>query len=329
MPHTKIENQIESEHFTLHTLADGVYAAIATEGGAAFSNAGLIDLGDLTLVFDAFENPQAAEDLRKASRLLTGRDPAVVIISHFHPDHWGGLQVFADSTILATPDTRKQMAPIAKEMTKDRQDPSRIEKDLQKLEEQLAAEKDANKQRILQLSAARQRHTLRALPTHEPTLPDQTFDGKIVFHGGKRTAELISAGKGHTLSDAILYLPQDRLVFIGDIGFFQSQPFLPYGFPAEWIALLEHLATWKVKTFIPGHGPLGGKAALTLEAEYIRALEAMVQRVIQAGGTEEDALHTTLPAPFDAWQAVGQRFEANVRASHKRQRKQAGSIGKA
>ena len=45
------------EHFTLHQLADGVYAAIATELGAAFSNAGLIDLGGQTLVFDAFENP--------------------------------------------------------------------------------------------------------------------------------------------------------------------------------------------------------------------------------------------------------------------------------
>jgi hypothetical protein len=33
-------------------LAPGVYAAIAAPGGAAYSNAGIIDLGDKTLVFD-------------------------------------------------------------------------------------------------------------------------------------------------------------------------------------------------------------------------------------------------------------------------------------
>ncbi len=53
----------QSERFTLHQLADGVYAAIATELGAVFSNARLVDLGEQILVFDAFENPIAAEDL--------------------------------------------------------------------------------------------------------------------------------------------------------------------------------------------------------------------------------------------------------------------------
>ena len=122
---------IQSEHFILHPLTEGVYAAIATEGGAAFSNAGIIDLGDQTLVFDALENPQATEDLLKAGLQLTQRKPAIVIISHFHPDHWTGLQVFAGSTILATHVTRQKMIPIVEELSMEIQDPSRIENDLQ------------------------------------------------------------------------------------------------------------------------------------------------------------------------------------------------------
>jgi len=43
-----------SKHFTLHQLAEGVYAAIATDGGAACCNAGLIDLGGQVVVFDTF-----------------------------------------------------------------------------------------------------------------------------------------------------------------------------------------------------------------------------------------------------------------------------------
>ena len=108
--------------------------------------------------------------------------------------------------------------------------------------------------------------TLQALPTLQPTLPNQTFAGKIIFHGTRRTAELIATGKGHTLSDCLLRLPQERVAFIGDIGFFQSQPFMPFGFPAEWVALLKEMAGWEIDTFIPGHGPVGSKTDLALEA---------------------------------------------------------------
>ena len=53
-------------HFRLEQIAEGVYAAIAREGGAAHSNAGIVDLGDRTLVFDTLGTPKAAEELRAA-----------------------------------------------------------------------------------------------------------------------------------------------------------------------------------------------------------------------------------------------------------------------
>ena len=49
-----------SNHFSLERLADGVFAAIATGSGAAVANAGIIDLGGRTLVFDTFMTSQAA-----------------------------------------------------------------------------------------------------------------------------------------------------------------------------------------------------------------------------------------------------------------------------
>lgn len=313
-----MDTTYQSDHFTLHQLAEGVYAAISTEGGAAFSNAGLIDLGDRTLIFDSFDNPQAAEDLLKASLQLTHRKPAIVVISHFHSDHWGGLQAFTDSLILATHATRQAMLPIAVEMSKDREDPSQTENQLRETETRLEVETDPNKRRFLQASVARQRHSLQALPTLEPTLPNHTFEGDILFHGTQRSAELISTGKGHTDSDCILSLPGDQVAFIGDIGFFQMQPYMASGSPPEWIALLEEMTGWDIERFVPGHGPLGGKADLSLEAAYIRALEDVVWQVVQAGGTVEEALSQTLPAPFDAWQAVGVRFEMNVRSAYAR-----------
>lgn len=316
---------IQSEHFTLHLLSDGVYAAIASEGGAGFSNAGIINLGDQTLIFDAFENPQAAEDLLKACLQLTNRKPAVVIISHFHHDHWGGLQVFTGSMIHATPATRQKMIPEVEQLLLEKQDPSGIEEELQETEAQLAGETNPNKRQAIQSYISRLYHAQIALPKLQPTLPNQTFTGRIDFHGNQRSARLIATGKGHTVSDCTLILPDDRVAFIGDIGFFQSQPFMPYGFPSRWLVLLEKMIGWDIETFVPGHGPLGSKDDLALEARYIRVIEDVVQQVVKAGGTVEDALRKTLPSPFDSWQVVGSRFEANVRALFERQHRSAKS----
>ena len=99
-----------SEHFDLHQLANGVYAAIATPGGAAYSNAGIVDLGDQTLIFDTFETPQAAADLRAAAEALTGHPATGVIISYAHADHWCGNRVFDPRTpIISSHGIREEM----------------------------------------------------------------------------------------------------------------------------------------------------------------------------------------------------------------------------
>src|SRR5512136_591370 len=84
----------DSKHFTVHPLADGVFAVISKIGGSADCNAGIIDLGDICLVFDTFFTPSAAEDLHRAVNSLVGYGPDIVINSHYHNDHIWGNQVF-------------------------------------------------------------------------------------------------------------------------------------------------------------------------------------------------------------------------------------------
>src|SRR5690348_17354447 len=96
---TATGNQLPtSKHFRLEPLLDGVYAAIGIEGTGSGSNAGIIDLGDRTLVFDTFLTPQAADDLRTAAERLSGRPVAFVINSHWHSDHIHGNQAFSPET---------------------------------------------------------------------------------------------------------------------------------------------------------------------------------------------------------------------------------------
>ena len=98
----------QSDHFMLETIAEGIYAAIHKDGAGAVGNAGIIDLGDRSLVFDTFLTPVAAEDLRRAAEELTGRNVTLVINSHYHNDHIWGNQVFEPTTeIIATQETNQ------------------------------------------------------------------------------------------------------------------------------------------------------------------------------------------------------------------------------
>ena len=309
-----------SEHFELKPLTDGVYAAVGHAGGGARSNAGIIDLGDRTLVFDTFMTVQAAQDLRSAAEELTGRPASYVVNSHIHSDHWCGNQVFdAHATIIASHRTREMMPATAEYLEQLKNDPSELERGILEDEERLERETDARWRATLETSIAGMRHVLKSLPLLDFRLPDQTFEKRLVFHGTRRTAELITQGKGHTDSDAYLVLPEDGVVFMGDLGFFQTQPFMAYCDPEAWTAQLEDMEMSAVETFVPGHGPLGTKADVALQREYIAALEELVARVIEAGGSVEDAVQQPLPAPFDAW-LTGQMdcFERNVRSSYRR-----------
>src|SRR4051812_865907 len=98
---------METEYFTLHTLCDGVYAVIAKPGQGAWSNAGIVDLGDELLVFDSLSTPSAGEELRKQAEKITGKKVKYLINSHYHGDHVFGNQAFIDTTIISTSLTHK------------------------------------------------------------------------------------------------------------------------------------------------------------------------------------------------------------------------------
>ena len=80
--------QQTARNFSIQKLSDGVWAVIHNDkGGHAICNAGIVDLGDKTLVFDAFINPGAALELKQAAEKLTHHKVAYVVNSHYHDDH--------------------------------------------------------------------------------------------------------------------------------------------------------------------------------------------------------------------------------------------------
>jgi len=179
-----------------------------------------VDLGDQTLVFDAFEAPQAAKDLRLAAKHLTGRPPTCVIISHSHADHWCGNQAFAPHVpIITTHTTLKEMPETIGWLEELKETPFELEQAIEETRDSLDAETDPRRRASLARSITRMGHMLAMLPTLELRFPNLTFGTRLMFRGTQRTAELREVAPGHTASDAYLVLPEDRVIFMGDLGY--------------------------------------------------------------------------------------------------------------
>ncbi len=287
-----------SRHFRLHPLAPGVWAAIHRQGGSAICNAGIVDLGGRTLVFDTFMAPQPAEDLRAAAESLTGRPVDLVVNSHYDNDHIWGNQAFP-APIFSTETTRRLIVA-----TKGCEDydaalasaPTRLEAARAAY---AAAETEAER-----IQAALWVDDFQAVVDAAPILrvraPDVTFCGRMAFHGSDRTAELIELA-GHTPSDAVLLLPEDRIAFLGDLLFVECHPYLGGGDPGALLDALDAISAQGSWLPVPGHGPVGTAESLAQMQAYVRTLDGLARGLVEAGEPESKIDTLPVPPPFDGW----------------------------
>ena len=303
------------QHFSIHKLAEGVFAAIHQEGGAAHSNAGIVDLGGQTLIFDTFDMAIAARELLKASEDLTGRRPAWVVNSHKHGDHWGGNQVFIDdAVILSTHQTRSGMLAWGAEIEQLKNNPGEVEERIRELDERLRNEKDAIQRVAIERSLIRNRFLLADLPNFKFCPPTLTFTGRMIFHGIQRSVELITAGPAHTPEECYLVLGDEKIIFTGDLGFFAGPPFMAPDCSLDgWLEILEDFKNSGFEIFIPGHGRPGDKGDLQREQDYIRGMRDLVAEGLQKGQKLEEVLKIPLPAQFEEWAVYSTRNENNLR----------------
>jgi cyclase len=306
-----------SPHFEVHQVAPGVHALIASPGGTAVSNAAIIDLGDRTLVFDAFQTLQAADDLLTATRALTGRSAAIVVNSHWHSDHITGNQVFQEADILSTAATVELIAANnpADRDTLAREIEERLEAARRAVETAQDDESRARAQRALRIAGNLQ----AGLPRFRLTLPNKVITDRMVVPGEGRTVEILSYGGGHTQSDVFAHLPAEGIIVAGDLLFAGLHPYVLDGDAASWAAILERIAGLGASSWVPGHGRLADAGDAAALAGYLRALSAIVTQAA-SDGLDVDAI-AALPVPpgSETWEGRF-RFAPSVQALVERER---------
>ncbi|MHB9144489.1 MAG: MBL fold metallo-hydrolase [Symbiobacteriia bacterium] len=301
------------EHFTTQALADGVYAAIVTPTGAAAANSGIVVLGDRTVVFDTTATVTAGRELRRIAADLTGLPVSQVIISHPHPDHVHGNVAFAgDATLIAAEGTGRAMAETGLQlMAGFRQ---QIAGAIQGVEATLAAvtagaQGEASPEQPA--AHAEQRAALladlqsgRAFMEGFPSpadyrLPHLTFTDELALHGGGRIARVIACGEAHSEGDAVLYLPEERVLFAGDL-VTEGNLVFRYGNPERWLQVLDRLDGLEPEVLIPGHGQvLPARAAIDRARQYITGFLREMKEAVANGATEAYAAAVTVPEGLD------------------------------
>jgi cyclase len=293
----------KSKHFGLQQVGTGIFAAIAKDGGGAVGNAGFVDLGDQTVIFDTFNTQQAAEDLKKCAEKLTGRDVSWVINSHYHGDHIRGNQVFASCNIISTDTTYSKIKEIQpSRMESQKQDLQGLKNYINTLETTLQGKND--KKVEAQISFLKEIES--SLPTLTLTLPTVTFQKEYTFKGSKRSATLYTKGGGHSPCDSFLYIAEDKVIFMGDLLFVNTHPsFFEESDIDNWTYTLQELLTWDIKVAIPGHGPAGTKNDLMTIIQYINDLK----KAITQGG---DLDQIKIPVRYQEW-ALPEIFQRNLK----------------
>jgi cyclase len=291
----------DSRHFRLQQLADGVYAAIHIDGGAAIGNAGIVDLGDRTLVYDTFLAPQAAEDLRIAAEALTGRPIDAVLNSHWHNDHIWGNQVFSTETdIISTEETRRMLIATRGHGAFDAF-MAEAETNLEATRAQFEATEEEAERRQLALWIDYHQSVVETKPILQIRAPNLTFTERLTFHGPDRSAELIPFAGGHTESDAVLFLPKEGIVFMSDLLFIRHHPYLGGGDPERLLRILDAVSDLTPKVLVPGHGPVGMADSLTQMGQYVHTLNRLAREMVEDGEAEETIDAMAIPEPFDDW----------------------------
>jgi cyclase len=302
-----------SRHFKIQQLTGGVYAAIAAGGGAAISNSGIIDLGDSTLVYDTFLTPQAAKDLRRAAMELTGRDPEIIVNSHYHNDHIWGNQVFSpQARLISTTKTRQLIQTEGNAELEWAL--ANSAKSLEKFSRQYADAKSDRERNEALLWVEYYKGLVEDLPGLTVRLPDLTFDKSMTIHGRSRTLDLIPYEGAHTANDTVLYLREDRITFMADLLFVDCHPYLGECDAFKLLEALKDIEGTETSIFVPGHGPVGDRDDLKLMMEYITmCLERSKTLVLQGIASEEQIGKEELPEKYAAWD-LSRFFHANLQA---------------
>jgi cyclase len=264
----------------LTELADGIFAYTQATGAFCIANAGYVAAGDEGVAIDALFSPRMTHAFQDALANVAPAPVRSLINTHHHVDHTLGNALFPEATIYAQAKAREHIALNG-----------------------------FPRERLVGMAPWFDAELPADIPIR---LPHVTFDAHLTLHAGRHRLELIHAGHAHTVGDILVHLPEDRILFAGDVCFFYVTPLAFEGNIAGWVAALKAIEEMgEVDTIVPGHGPIGDKERVRELRTYFDVITEEARKRFDAGMDEDVAAREIPLGPYSAW-GESERLVPNV-----------------
>jgi len=288
------------ESSELTKLADNVYAQIVNPDGNAVSNSGIVILEHSVLVFDTHFTPEAGQALLTAIRSVTQKPVSYVVNSHAHADHTHGNQVFADAQLIGSTAARRDVLEI--DLPSLKQTVGIAQSQIEKLRRDMSKETDVTQTKALNAQTRSREEYLRTMSRLKIVAPFVTLDDNLKIQDGKQEARILYLGKGHTDGDVVLFLPAQKIAFVGDLFFNDAIPNVQDAFVLAWMKTLEEVLKLEADKFVPGHGAVGSRKDVEKFLAYFQELQSIVKEAVDRGDSIEQATNAiVMPAKFSSY----------------------------
>lgn len=264
----------DSIYLEIYELSKGIYASIWNQNLGPSSNAGFFDLGNILVVFDTMMDPFSTRDLITAIKLITGKDPFLLINSHAHMDHIFGNRLLSNSVPILSSNGalnrfQKDLMEQLDNMRKNA--PTQFKN----TEELLKNEKNPNK--IIELKNDLKTYKEIQDPNFKLRTPDLILKDRLRIKGTDGSVEIINVGNAHSYEDIIAYFPDEKICFMGDLLFTNLDPSWANGIngtpwavnPQNFRDIMKKYYEKDLDVYVPGHGALCTKKEVNETIDYL------------------------------------------------------------
>lgn len=252
-------SDMEEKKISFTEVGEGLYAFTA-EGDP---NTGVIIGDESVMIIEAQATPRLARKVIECVRSVTDKPISHVVLTHYHAVRVLGASAYGAREII--------MSDKAAAMVEERG------------QEDWDSEFD---------------RFPRLFQGHEEipglTRPTTTFSDSMTVMLGKRRVDIMTLGRAHTAGDAVIWVPDQEVMFTGDIVEYHSACYCGDGHFNDWPETLANIAAFEPKSIAPGRGdalvgPEMVAKALASTADFVASTYKPVARIVARGGTLKEA----------------------------------------
>ena len=283
----------------LQDLGNGGFAWTQPDGSWGWSNAGLVIDGDQSLLVDTLFDKHLTHEMLSAMRRAV---PAAteqfdtLVNTHSNGDHCNGNELVIGAEIIASKACAEELA---------KENPAMM---------RTMMERASQMGEVGEFFV----HCFGAFDFTDihPTLPTRTFEGELGIKVGDKDVHLKQVGPAHTAGDVLAYVPDDKIIFTGDILFIEGHPILWAGPIENWIAACDYMLGLELENIVPGHGPITDKRGVQAVRDYLTYVRDEARKRFDSGMAAADAALDISLTDFDSW-GDAERIVVNVAVLYK------------